>query len=560
MASGKDESRPLNIFISYSRDDIDFADQLEAALRSHKYEVTLDRHGISGGEDWKSRLGVLIGDADTVVFVLSPASARSEICAWEVSEAVRVGKRIIPVVCRQLQDASPPPELAHLNYIFFCTEPRVPGSGFGTGLAGLVAALNTDLDWLREHTRLLARATEWQAAGRQANRMLAGGDIAQAKAWAANRPKDAPPPTDLQLEFIRASEEAEAERTNAERMRLEEMRVAQAERARALADREAAVRKLSRRTTIGLMSSGALTVAAAGFAYWGNDAERRFRVARRRAADAEKNSLEAAIAKEAMRTDIVGQFAAYAASPNQFASEGPRGGNSPYTAELLSQLSNVSVSLYEACFTGHLNIQRNSITHQRPFLSTDMNGNIYLMRQPETRTRKAVIVSVDRLYQRGELYNVKNDALAWEAFLKDRCGFEVVRLENPDTQAFTNVFSDLAVKRPTRQGYLGQSPLLHKAGFRKINPDDSTAAQSIEPDDNTMVMFVFAGFGAYKGGENYLMTNNSDGARIETLTSTMVPLTPIQDALRRAAAASILILDSNFPDLDKLGSNRDQAR
>jgi len=30
-----------------------------------------------------------------VVFMLSPASARSEICAWEVEEAARLGKRIL---------------------------------------------------------------------------------------------------------------------------------------------------------------------------------------------------------------------------------------------------------------------------------------------------------------------------------------------------------------------------------------------------------------------------------------------------------------------------------
>jgi hypothetical protein len=84
--------------------------------------------------------------------------------------------------------------------------------------------------------------------------MLVGEHVKQAQTWAARRPKDAPAPTELQLEFIRASEQAEAERTSAERRRLEEMRTAQIERAKALADREAAVRQLSRRTTIGLVA------------------------------------------------------------------------------------------------------------------------------------------------------------------------------------------------------------------------------------------------------------------------------------------------------------------
>src|SRR5215475_15166139 len=68
----------LRVFISYSRDDLDFADQLDEALNACGFESLIDRHGISGGEDWKRRLGNLISEADTVVFVLSPSSARSE--------------------------------------------------------------------------------------------------------------------------------------------------------------------------------------------------------------------------------------------------------------------------------------------------------------------------------------------------------------------------------------------------------------------------------------------------------------------------------------------------
>lgn len=64
------QDNKLNVFISYSRDDLKFADQLDAALDCMGFECTLDRHGIHGGEDWKLRLGNLILAADTVVFVL----------------------------------------------------------------------------------------------------------------------------------------------------------------------------------------------------------------------------------------------------------------------------------------------------------------------------------------------------------------------------------------------------------------------------------------------------------------------------------------------------------
>jgi hypothetical protein len=234
-AADSPDKGKLRVFISYSRDDLEFADQLDAALNAYGFECAIDRHGISGGEEWKRRLGNMIADADTVVFVLSPNSARSEICDWEVEEATRLGKRILPVICQPLGDASPPKRLRERNYIFFRKDPKAaPGGGFGTGLASLVAALNTDFDWLREHTRYLQRATEWDRGGRPANRLLSGDDIAEAKAWAARRPKNAPEPTALHLDFIRASEQEAEAQSSVQRKQLEAMAAAQAERETAL--------------------------------------------------------------------------------------------------------------------------------------------------------------------------------------------------------------------------------------------------------------------------------------------------------------------------------------
>jgi TPR repeat protein len=233
----------LRVFISYSRDDLKFADQLDAALNACGFECVIDRHGISGGEAWKRRLGNLISEADTVVFVLSPSSARSEVCAWEVEEATRLSKRILPVNCRPPEGASPPPRLRDLNYIFFYEDPKVSDSGFGTDLASLVAALNTDFDWLREHTRYLQRAIEWDRGGRPANRLMSGDDIADAKAWVARRPKNAPEPTALHLDFIRASEEEAETRSSAQRKQLEAMAAAHAKRETALHEAEEALKR-----------------------------------------------------------------------------------------------------------------------------------------------------------------------------------------------------------------------------------------------------------------------------------------------------------------------------
>jgi hypothetical protein len=74
-----DETRKTNVFISYSRADVDFADQLDAALKLAGFDTSIDRT-IPGGDEWEKRLVALIRDADSVVFVLSPSSASAKWC------------------------------------------------------------------------------------------------------------------------------------------------------------------------------------------------------------------------------------------------------------------------------------------------------------------------------------------------------------------------------------------------------------------------------------------------------------------------------------------------
>jgi TPR repeat protein len=290
----------LRVFISYSREDLDFADQLYAALNACGFECAIDRHGIVGGEEWERRLGNLISEADTVVFVLSPTSACSKYCAWEVEEAARLSKRILPVNCRPLEGVTPPPRLRELNYIFFHADSKnAPGSGFGTGLAKLVAALNTDFDWLREHTRYLQRATEWDSGGQLANRLLSGDDIAEAKAWLARRPKSAPEPTSLHLDFIRASEEEAVARLSEQRKQLEAVAASQVEREKALHQAEEALRKRATMAKVRNIAFMIVSILAVVTAWLYRDATQQ-----RKVAEAQKEQADEILGRA---VDIIGQ-------------------------------------------------------------------------------------------------------------------------------------------------------------------------------------------------------------------------------------------------------------
>jgi TIR domain-containing protein len=481
VATADAQSRPaeggkLRVFISYSRDDLDFADQLDIALRLLGFETSLDRHAISGGEEWRKRLGNLIREADTVVFVLSPSSTASDICNWEVDEATRFQKRIIPVVCRPLHGTRAPPRLENLNYIFFYPEQKSPGSGFGAGTARLVEALRSDLDWLREHTRLLLRATEWDVGGKAESRLLSGSDIMAAKAWAARQPKGAPEPTALHLAYIRASEEVEDARISAQRRQLEEMTAAQNERAKALQTAEQALSRtirLQRRQAIA-GTVIALVLALVGWWAYGVISDQRD------------------VAREAAREDIRGQIVAYAAAYGSTEEDVAAGMlTSPYTTPLVQKLRQKK-NLVEAIVDAHQQVLVTSNGVQRPLLSTSLNGQIYLHQQPQSRRKRVLAISVDDP-GRGfsKLEGPRHDVEAFVAALTET-GFskgDITILHNPDRREIEDVISGLA-RTLRRQGAIEPQGRQMMLPFMRVG---LVPLQRRPAENNTCLCFSFQG-------------------------------------------------------------------
>lgn len=257
------ESSDVNVFISYSRADLAFVDQLVVALKRLGYTPVIDREGISPGAEWRSGLSDLILASDTVVFVLSPDFIASDICQWEVEETERLGKRLVPLLCRGLEDKSAPTQLEKLNYIHFYEDPKIPGSGFGTGLANLDDALSIDLDWIREHTRLGELAARWNKRSRPDALLIHGTEFFDFQEWRKQTPPRGAELSELQAEFLRESEIAEKKRVSAERLKIEAMNVALRDREDALA-REATAQRALRRNSLISIAAGALLTIIAG--------------------------------------------------------------------------------------------------------------------------------------------------------------------------------------------------------------------------------------------------------------------------------------------------------
>src|SRR5262245_404775 len=207
----------LKVFISYSRkDSAAFADELLAGLEVAGFAPFLDRHDIVPGEPWEARLGGLIEQSDTVVFVVSPEAVKSEQCTWEVDRTIEVSKRLLPVIFKSVPDDDIPEKLRRLQFVSFDS-----GLGFARPLSQLAEALRVDLQWIREHTRFGELATRWEQRGRPESLLLRGDEIDAAKTWMAARRAAAPEITDAQRAFVTASEETETARLGKERALLE---------------------------------------------------------------------------------------------------------------------------------------------------------------------------------------------------------------------------------------------------------------------------------------------------------------------------------------------------
>src|SRR5437773_1177021 len=197
-----------NIFISYARENRDFVHRLDESLKSRGREAWVDWEGIRPTEEFMQAIYGAIEAADTFVFVLTPDSVAPVVCGHEIAHAAAHNKRMVPIVAREVNPDTVPEALAKLNWIF-CRDI----DDFEKATDTLISALDTDLNWVHAHTRLLTRAIEWNANGRNNSFVLRGDDLRSAEQWLAEAgaEKDRQP-TALQTEYIIASRKAAARR------------------------------------------------------------------------------------------------------------------------------------------------------------------------------------------------------------------------------------------------------------------------------------------------------------------------------------------------------------
>lgn len=240
----------LNVFVSYSRSDLEFVKEFLASLSALGIRVNIDSQGILPAEDWWPRLQKLISQADTVIVVLTPDAIVSDATRDEIEYANSINKRIIPITAAPLGDASPHEAIKAMDRIYFYEDPRVDQSGFGYGLARLVSALAVDAEWIREYTHIESQAQRWDNAGRLEELLAAGAELEGYIKWREKRPPNVPELSVLQEAYLGASEQYDNHLKSEARKRIEEKERAQ------------------RRFAYGLTIAGAVVAALLGLTLW----------------------------------------------------------------------------------------------------------------------------------------------------------------------------------------------------------------------------------------------------------------------------------------------------
>jgi len=188
-----------DVFLSYSRLDREFALRLHAALVARGKDVWVDEEDIPPTARWREELRAAIEAADSFIFLISPDAAASPECALELSRADELNKRVIPVHVRATDVSALPESLASRQFV---PQRGVFADDFDRSLDTLVAAIETDLEWVRAHTAWGAKAREWEVHDRDASFLLSGSELEEAEAWIARRSGEEPSPTELQATYL----------------------------------------------------------------------------------------------------------------------------------------------------------------------------------------------------------------------------------------------------------------------------------------------------------------------------------------------------------------------
>lgn len=87
-----------DIFISYTKADVELAIKIKEAIEEAGFSVWIDTESIDGGEIWTKKIEAAIKTSTIFTTIISHASSNSDWVTREILYADQHGKTIIPLL------------------------------------------------------------------------------------------------------------------------------------------------------------------------------------------------------------------------------------------------------------------------------------------------------------------------------------------------------------------------------------------------------------------------------------------------------------------------------
>ncbi|OKH17110.1 TIR domain-containing protein [[Limnothrix rosea] IAM M-220] len=197
------QETPIDVFLSYAPEDIDFATKLNETLEKQGKVTFFAEFHADRESEMSKDINRGLWDAANFIFIISPDSVVSSDCLGQFQRAQGSGKRLLGALCRTTPQDFIQRICADDQLIDFSRN----GSDFYAGLSQLVRLLDTDKGHVESHTKWFRRAMEWERKKKTRDLLLRGSELAIAQYWLkeSDKTQKRPEPTKLQREFIQSS-------------------------------------------------------------------------------------------------------------------------------------------------------------------------------------------------------------------------------------------------------------------------------------------------------------------------------------------------------------------
>jgi hypothetical protein len=105
-----------NVFVSYGRNDGDWARQFADALKAQDVGVWIDKW-MPAGDEWVESIEPSLRESDALVVILSTQDALNPYISFEIGAALAGRKRLIPILSEDFSNGFVPLGLRNHRYL-----------------------------------------------------------------------------------------------------------------------------------------------------------------------------------------------------------------------------------------------------------------------------------------------------------------------------------------------------------------------------------------------------------------------------------------------------------